>query len=76
MFIDSDIDTLKDKLGTVRPHFFITVPRLLEKVYEGIVNKGLALTGIKRNYSFGHWKWQINTITTKSHLSCSKLQIN
>ena len=30
----TDIDTLKDKLGTVRPHFFTTVPRLLEKVYE------------------------------------------
>jgi len=48
----SDIDTLKDKLGTVRPHFFTTVPRLLEKVYEGIVNKGLALTGIKKKLFF------------------------
>jgi long-chain acyl-CoA synthetase len=48
----SDIDTLKEKLGTVRPHFFTTVPRLLEKVYEGIVNKGLALTGIKKKLFF------------------------
>lgn len=48
----SDIDTLKDKLGTVRPHFFTTVPRLLEKVYEGIVNKGLALTGLKKKLFF------------------------
>lgn len=48
----TDIDTLKDKLGTVRPHFFTTVPRLLEKVYEGIVNKGLALTGIKKKLFF------------------------
>ncbi|MCB0509100.1 MAG: long-chain fatty acid--CoA ligase [Chitinophagales bacterium] len=48
----SDIDTLKDKLSTVRPHFFTTVPRLLEKVYEGIVNKGLALTGIKKKLFF------------------------
>ncbi len=48
----SDIETLKDKLGTVRPHFFTTVPRLLEKVYEGIVNKGLALTGIKKKLFF------------------------
>jgi long-chain acyl-CoA synthetase len=36
----------------VRPHFFTTVPRLLEKVYEGIVNKGLALTGIKKKLFF------------------------
>lgn len=48
----SEIETLKDKLGTVRPHFFTTVPRLLEKVYEGIVNKGLALTGIKKKLFF------------------------
>lgn len=48
----SDIDTLKEKLTTVRPHFFTTVPRLLEKVYEGIVNKGLALTGIKKKLFF------------------------
>lgn len=48
----SDIDTLADKLGTVKPHFFTTVPRLLEKVYEKIVNKGLALTGLKRKLFF------------------------
>ena len=48
----TDIETLKDKLTTVRPHFFTTVPRLLEKVYEGIVNKGLALTGIKKKLFF------------------------
>lgn len=30
------VDTLKDNLLEVRPHFFTTVPRLLEKVYEKI----------------------------------------
>jgi long-chain acyl-CoA synthetase len=39
-------------LKTVQPHFFTTVPRLLEKVYEKIYNKGLALTGVKRNLFF------------------------
>ncbi|MDB5226990.1 MAG: Long-chain-fatty-acid--CoA ligase [Bacteroidota bacterium] len=48
----TDIDTLKDKLGSVRPHFFTTVPRLLEKVYEGIVNKGMSLTGFKKKLFF------------------------
>ena len=52
----TDIETLKEKLGTVRPHFFTTVPRLLEKVYEGIVSKGLALTGIKKKLFF----WALN----------------
>jgi len=48
----SDIDTLAEKLQTVRPHFFTTVPRLLEKVYEKIVNKGLELTGLKKKLFF------------------------
>jgi long-chain acyl-CoA synthetase len=48
----SDIDTLAEKLTTVKPHFFTTVPRLLEKVYEKIVNKGLALTGFKKKLFF------------------------
>ncbi len=39
-------------LATVKPHFFTTVPRLLEKVYEKIYNKGLALTGLKKKLFF------------------------
>ncbi|HQU58341.1 MAG TPA: long-chain fatty acid--CoA ligase [Saprospiraceae bacterium] len=39
-------------LKAVRPHFFTTVPRLLEKVYEKIYNKGLALTGAKKSLFF------------------------
>ncbi|MCB0636637.1 MAG: AMP-binding protein, partial [Lewinella sp.] len=35
-------------LRTIQPHFFTTVPRLLEKVYEKIYNKGLELSGLKR----------------------------
>ena len=48
----SDIDTLGEKLTTIKPHFFTTVPRLLEKVYEKIVNKGLLLTGLKKKLFF------------------------
>jgi long-chain acyl-CoA synthetase len=39
-------------LKSVRPHFFTTVPRLLEKVYEKIYNKGLSLTGLKKGLFF------------------------
>ncbi len=39
-------------LRAVKPNFFTTVPRLLEKVYEKIYNKGLTLTGMKRRLFF------------------------
>ncbi len=39
-------------LQNVKPHFFTTVPRLLEKVYEKIYNKGLELTGAKKKLFF------------------------
>jgi long-chain acyl-CoA synthetase len=40
-------------LQTIRPYFFTTVPRLLEKVYERIHNKGMELKGLKRWLFFG-----------------------
>lgn len=47
--------TIPDRLGgedgelqAIKPHFFSCVPRLLEKVYERIMNKGLVLKGPKR----------------------------
>lgn len=39
-------------LATVKPSFFTTVPRLLEKVYEKIYNKGLELKGLKKKLFF------------------------
>jgi long-chain acyl-CoA synthetase len=39
-------------LQAVKPVTFSSVPRLLEKVYEAIYNKGLVLAGIKRKLFF------------------------
>ncbi|WP_047414237.1 long-chain fatty acid--CoA ligase [Cellulophaga sp. Hel_I_12] len=39
-------------LAAVAPVAFTTVPRLLEKIYEAIYNKGLALDGVKRKLFF------------------------
>ena len=36
----------------VKPHMFNTVPRLLERIYDGIIGKGEQLTGIKRRIFF------------------------
>ncbi|MEM1319314.1 MAG: long-chain fatty acid--CoA ligase [Bacteroidota bacterium] len=39
-------------LQAVKPNFFTTVPRLLEKVYEKIYNKGLSLSGVSKKLFF------------------------
>jgi long-chain acyl-CoA synthetase len=39
-------------LQTVKPHFFTAVPRLLEKVYEKIMEKGQGLKGYKHDLFF------------------------
>ena len=50
-------------LKAIRPHYFTTVPRLLEKVYEKIVAKGMELKGLKRGIFFWalalteHWEF-------------------
>jgi len=50
------MDTIIQDLKDVKPHIFTTVPRLLEKVYDGIVNKGNALKGISKLIFF----WALN----------------
>lgn len=46
------LDKLSENLREVKPVLFTTVPRLLEKVYEGILAKGEELTGAKRRLFF------------------------
>ena len=45
-------DTIGDNLKEVQPQMFTTVPRLLEKVYDRIMQKGNELTGLKRKLFF------------------------
>lgn len=46
------LDTIGENLLEVKPHGFTTVPRLLEKVYEKIMQKGQEQTGIKKKLFF------------------------
>ncbi len=46
------IDTLGESIKEVRPHFFTTVPRLLEKVYEKIVTKAQEGSPLKKSIFF------------------------
>jgi long-chain acyl-CoA synthetase len=52
IYYAESMDTIGDNLKEVKPMVFTCVPRLLEKVYEKIMAKGLALTGIKRGLFF------------------------
>ncbi|MEQ8243145.1 long-chain fatty acid--CoA ligase [Fulvivirga sp.] len=52
IYYAESMDTIGDNLKEVKPHFFATVPRLLEKVYDKIVAKGYELKGIKKNLFF------------------------
>jgi long-chain acyl-CoA synthetase len=46
------LDTLAESLQEFRPHFFTTVPRLLEKVYEKVMTKAKQESGLKRKIFF------------------------
>jgi len=48
IYYAESLETIGENLKEVKPNLFTTVPRLLEKVYERIMEKGAALTGIKR----------------------------
>jgi long-chain acyl-CoA synthetase len=44
-----NLDTIATNLREIKPHVFTTVPRLIEKVYERILERGRSLKG------FQHW---------------------
>lgn len=52
IYYAESLETIGDNLKEVKPQFFTSVPRLLEKVYEKIVAKGNEQTGIKRKLFF------------------------
>ncbi|GHA45751.1 AMP-dependent synthetase [Salinimicrobium marinum] len=52
IYYAESMDKLAENLGEVKPKIFTTVPRLLEKVYEGILAKGNELTGVKKKLFF------------------------
>jgi long-chain acyl-CoA synthetase len=52
IYYAESLDTIADNLKEVKPNMFTTVPRLLEKVYDRIMQKGNELTGIKKKLFF------------------------
>lgn len=56
IYYAESLETIVDNLKEIKPDFFITVPRLLEKVYEKIITTGRGLSGIKKAIFF----WAVN----------------
>lgn len=54
-----NLETIGENLKEVSPFVFTTVPRLLEKVYEKIMEKGNALDGFKKKLFF--WSIELGT---------------
>ncbi len=52
VYYAESLDTIGDNLKEVKPHMFTTVPRLLEKLYERIMQKGNELSGLKKKLFF------------------------
>lgn len=48
IYFAESIDTIGDTIREVKPHYLAVVPRLLEKIFDKIVDKGTNLKGIKR----------------------------
>jgi long-chain acyl-CoA synthetase len=52
IYFQESLEDLGDRIREVRPDVFTAVPRLLEKIFDRIMAKGEALTGIKRALFF------------------------
>ncbi len=52
IYYAESLDTIGENLKEVKPHLFTTVPRLLEKVYDRIMQKGNELSGFKKKLFF------------------------
>jgi long-chain acyl-CoA synthetase len=56
VYYAESIDSLKENIAEVKPHFMTCVPRLMEKIYDGILVKGQDLKGISKLL----FNWGIN----------------
>lgn len=56
VYYAESLETISANLQDIKPHGFNTVPRLVEKVYDKIMEKGYALSGIKKQLFF----WAVN----------------
>ncbi len=56
IYYAENMGTILNNLKEIRPHIFITVPRLMERIYDGIIGKGKDLPYLKKVIFF----WAVN----------------
>lgn len=52
IYFAESIEKIGDTIREVKPHYLAVVPRLLEKIFDKIIDKGSQLTGIKKRLFF------------------------
>lgn len=52
VYYAESLDKVVENLQEIKPHYFNTVPRLLEKVYEKLISAGRGLSGLKKGIFF------------------------
>lgn len=57
VYFAESIETIGDNIREIKPHFLAVVPRLLEKIFDKIIDKGSHLKGIKKQLFF--WSLQL-----------------
>ena len=57
IYFAESIDALGDNIREVKPHFFPVVPRLLEKIYDKIIDKASTLSSVKK--SLFYWALEL-----------------
>lgn len=76
IYYAQSMETIAENLKEVKPHLFTTVPRLLEKVYDKIMEKGSEQVGIKKKlFYWAHdlaTKFEINASASAGY----KLQLS
>lgn len=56
IYYAENLGTILENMKEVKPHLFVTVPRLLERIYVGIIGKGKDLSFAKKSLFF----WAVN----------------
>ena len=76
VYYAESMDTIINDINEIKPSGFTTVPRVLEKVYDKIVSKGKALTGIKRAIFFWALELGLNYKEPGTNSALYNFQLN